>query len=87
MVKKEFIILVDIHKGLSDKLLRKNVPVKVLFNLHDIISIGEAFNHKGLMYKDRCNINIRDIGTMLVKGSYDKIISSVYPIRVIGYGR
>jgi hypothetical protein len=73
----------------------KEVPVKLNFvslmdvDEEDITAVKQHYNTKGKVYKDRCIINHRYLGNMIIKHKFVDIvkIKQQHKFKVSGYGR
>lgn len=66
----------------------KEVQYKLRCYTKDILSVQEALNRNGRVYRDRCIIRHNECNDLLVKGGYDKISSIIFEagVKKIGYG-
>lgn len=54
-------------------LIKSNIPIKISIYLNDITGHEEVFNNKGKVLKGFCRIHHKDIGSTIVKISYEKL--------------
>lgn len=72
----------------------KEVPVRVGFitkmdvDEEDITAVKEHYNTKGKVYKDRCIINHRYLGNMIIKHKFVDIVKvrQNHKFKITGYG-
>lgn len=55
-------------------LIKKNIPVRLSVYISDIASHEEVCDNKGKILKGFCRIHHKDVGSIIVKKSYDKIL-------------
>ncbi len=55
------------------KVIKRNIITKKLINTNSISSIAETLTKKGVPYKSRCIIYIKEEGYSMVKHSYEEM--------------
>lgn len=86
----EFKVVKDLYdepdrEGLS-KLIKKGIITKQLIDL-DEISISEVISNYGRVYKNRCLVQHRDLGHIMVMHKYSDIKQLKQPIVIKGFRR
>ncbi len=58
----------------KSKLIKKNIPIRVSVYINDIMGHEEICDNKGKVLKNFCKIHHREIGSVTVNKSYDKLL-------------
>lgn len=84
----EFKVIKDLYdepdEAGESKLIKKGIITKQLLEL-DELSISEVINNYGRIYKNRCLIQHRDLGQIMVMHKYNDIKELKQPIIVKGF--
>jgi hypothetical protein len=81
-MRKELEIITDIF-GPNDKLVKRNVIYKKMFEMNDI-EVEQFISNKGLVSKKFCAVVVEN-KYYKVKGSYEHVKSLVSPVEVKGF--
>lgn len=84
----EFKIVNDIMEEQADgtlKTIKKGVLSRISFHREDVLSVSELLSERGRLYKSLSKINIRELGALIVKDSYDTVNNVINKNNKIGF--
>lgn len=68
------------------KVIKKNIITRKLIGTGSISSVSETLTNRGVPYKSRCLVHIKEEGYSLVKHSYEEM-KSLIDHKKIGYDK